>query len=448
MLNLPSQLTALDDPIRVGVIGAGLFGSNLIDQVERVTGMTTAAIADIDREKAIETFERNGVAGDAVRLVDGTDEADEAMADGDRVVIGDGVDLARADVDVVVEATGVPEVGARHAFVGLTSGTHVVMVTVEADTVVGPILSRIAERNDTTYSMAYGDQPSLIVELCDWAETVGLDVVAAGKGNPYLEENHHATPDDIFDRIGFEEEFVERQNLNPRMYNSFFDGTKVAVEMCAVANATGLKPDVPRMHLPTAEIPEIPEKLRPKTDGGILESSGVVDTVSSLYPDGSEVDEDVSFGVFVVTTTPEPRVREYLDQYAGTGLYTASDGKYQVFYRPFHLPGLETPVSVANAALRNEPTGTPRERVGEVVGAAKRPLEPGDELDGGGGYTVYGVLVDADDADAERYVPFEILDGATVTSEVGSDEIVTYDDVELDGDSFIYHLRQVQDSTL
>lgn len=448
MLNLPAQLTELDEPIDVGVIGAGLFGSNLIDQVERVSGMTIAAIADIDRDKAAGALDRNGVSSDRIRLVDDAPGADAAIADGDRAVLSDGVDLARTDVDVLVEATGIPEVGARHAFVGLTEGTHVVMVTVEADTVVGPLLTRLAERNGVTYSMAYGDQPALIVELCDWAETVGLDVVAAGKGNPYLEENHHATPDDIFDRIGFEAEFVERQNLNPRMYNSFFDGTKVAVEMCAVANATGLTPDVPRMHLPTAEIPEIPEKLRPKAEGGILEETGVVDTISSLYPDGSSVEQDVSFGVFVVTTTPDERVREYLEQYSGTGLHTANDGKYQVFYRPYHLPGIETSVSVANAALRDEPTGAPRERVAEVVAAAKRPLEPGDELDGGGGYTVYGVLVDADDADAGEYVPFELLDGATVTRAVGTDDIVTYDDIELDRDSFLYHLRRIQDDTL
>ena len=437
----------LDAPIRVGVIGAGLFGSNLIDQVERVAGMETAAVADVDREKAARSLERSGL-DDEVHLVGDTAEADAAIADGDRAVLGDGVDLARADVDVVVEATGIPEVGARHAFVGITAGTHVVMVTVEADTVVGPLLSRLAERNGVTYSMAYGDQPALIVELCDWARTVGFDVVAAGKWNPYLAENHHATPEDVFERIEFDEAFVERQNLNPRMYNSFFDGTKVAVEMCAVANATGLEPDVPRMHLPTAEIPEMPAVLRPKEEGGILEGTGVVETVSSLYPDGSSVERDLSLGVFVVTTMPDQRVREYLDQYAGTGLYTADDGKYQLFYRPYHLPGLETTVSVANAALRNEPTGTPRERVGEVVAAAKRPLEPGDKLDGGGGYTVYGALVGAGTADEKGYVPLELLDGATITGEVDTDGIVTYEKVELDTDSFLYHLREIQNSTL
>ena len=437
----------LDAPIRVGVIGAGLFGSNLIDQVERVAGMETAAVADVDREKAARSLERSGL-DDEVHLVGDTAEADAAIADGDRAVLGDGVDLARADVDVVVEATGIPEVGARHAFVSITAGTHVVMVTVEADTVAGPLLSRLAERNGVTYSMAYGDQPALIVELCDWARTVGFDVVAAGKWNPYLAENHHATPEDVFERIEFDEAFVERQNLNPRMYNSFFDGTKVAVEMCAVANATGLEPDVPRMHLPTAEVPEMPAVLRPKEEGGILEGTDAVETVSSLYPDGSSVDQDLSLGVFVVTTTPDQRVREYLDQYAGTGLYTADDGKYQLFYRPYHLPGLETTVSVANAALRNEPTGTPRERVGEVVAAAKRPLEPGDELDGGGGYTIYGALVGAGTADEKGYVPFELLDGATITGEVDTDGIVTYEKVELDTDSFLYHLREIQNSTL
>ncbi|MFW6385490.1 MAG: hypothetical protein ACOCY7_05080, partial [Halodesulfurarchaeum sp.] len=201
-----------------------------------------------------------------------------------------------------------------------------------------------------------------------------------------------------FERWGFDGEFVEEQNLNPQMYNSFLDGTKVAVEMCAVANATGLTPDVPGMHLPDAAIPEIPEKLRPSEDGGILESTGVVDIVSSRRPDGTEIDHNIEFGVFVVTTTPNECVRQYLDQLSGSGLYTASAGEYQLFYRPYHLPGVETSISIANAAIRNEPTGTARSHETEVVGGAKRTLTPGDQLDGGGGYTTYGYLVDADRA--------------------------------------------------
>jgi predicted homoserine dehydrogenase-like protein len=448
MLNLPAKLADREEPIRTGVIGAGLFGTNLVDQLERAAGLEATAVADIEPEKGVETLVGAGVPREAVERVDGPDEADAVVANGRRAVLTDGVQLAATDVDVVVEATGVPAVGARHAYEAITAGTHVVMVTVEADTVVGPILATLARNRGVTYSMAYGDQPALIVELCDWAETVGLDVVAAGKGNPYRAEYRYGTPEDIFDRVGFDPAFVEEQDLNPRMYNSFYDGTKVAVEMCAVANAVGLKPDVPGMHLPAAEIPEIPELLRPEADGGLLDGPGVVDTVSSLYPDGTPVEHDVGFGVFVVTSTPTDRVRQYFAQYDGEGLYTASDGAYQLFYRPYHLPGVETGVSVATAALRNEPTGVPRSQETDVVGAAKRDLEPGDEIDGGGGYTVYGRLVDADAATEAGHVPLELLDGATVTGEVARDEVVTYDDVDLDETSFLYTLRQLQEETL
>jgi predicted homoserine dehydrogenase-like protein len=448
MLNLPSALSARDGPVRAGVIGAGLFGSNLVTQLERATGLEPAAVADVETEKAVTAYERAGVDRGDVAVVDGSAAAEDAIADGRRAVLADGNELATADVDVVVEATGLPSVGTRHAFNAIMAGTHVVMVTVEADTVAGPFLAELAANNGVTYSLAYGDQPALIVELVDWARTAGFEVVAAGKGVPFRESFHHGTPDDVFERLGFEESFVEDRDLNPRMYNSFVDGTKVAVEMCAVANATGLEPDVPGMHLPTAEIGEIPATLRPAADGGILSSAGAVDTVSTLYPDGSAVpvDRDISYGVFVVVRSPDERIQRYLDQYAGPGHAVASDGEYAVFYRPHHLPGVETGISVANAAVRNEATGAPRERVAEVVGAAKRDLSPGDDLDGGGGYTVYGELVGADTADAEGYVPFELLDGATVTAEIGRDERITAADVDLDEDSFLYRLRETADA--
>ncbi|WP_135827709.1 NAD(P)H-dependent oxidoreductase [Halorussus halobius] len=445
MLNLPARLRERDDPVAAGVVGAGLFGTNLIDQMERVPGLETAAVADVDREKATDTLRDAGVPDGDVRSVEDASGVNDALADGNRAVVADGVELATSDVDVVVEATGVPDVGARHAYEAIMAANHVVMVTVEADAVVGPILAEMADRAGVTYSMAYGDQPALIAELYDWARTVGLDVVAAGKGNPYLPENRYGTPEDVFERWGFDPEFVEEQGLNPRMYNSFLDGTKVAVEMAAVANATGLTPDVPGMHIPDAAVPEIPEKLRPKADGGILNDTGVVETVSGLRPDGTEIEFDVDFGVFVVTTTPNERVQEYVEQNSGSGIYVASDGEYQVFYRPHHLPGLETPVSVANAAVRNEPTGVARAHEAEVVGAAKRDLDPGDEIDGGGGYTVYGHLVAAEDADDAGYVPMELLEGATVTSAVERGEVLTYDDVAVDEESFIYRLRRLQD---
>ena len=441
MLNLPSKLTDLASPINVGIIGAGFFGTKLATQVERVEGMHVTSIADIDVEAAEKTYEGIGVPKNKIKRTEKTASLNNILADGGRTITTDGEALARSEVDVLVEATGHPEAGARHAYTALSHGNEVVMVTDEADTDVGTELQSVATRNDATYSLAYGDQPALIIELCDWAETIGLEVVAAGKGVGSNAKHRYGTPDDVFERMGFDRAFVEGHELNPQMYNSFFDGTKVAVEMCSVANATGLKPDVSGMHLPTAGIPDIANELRPVEDGGCLENRGIVDTVYSLRPDGSEVDKNISHGVFVVTTTPDEGVREYFDQLRGSGLYVANDGKYQLFYRPHHLPGTETTVSIAYVALHGEPTGSASKRVSEVVGAAKRDLDADEEIDGGGGYTVYGRLEQAEEAKRERYVPLELLKGATLNTPVKRDEVITFDDVDIDEDSFCYRLR-------
>ncbi|WP_114577136.1 NAD(P)H-dependent oxidoreductase [Saliphagus sp. LR7] len=440
MLNLPTKLKALDDPIRVGIVGAGLFGTKLADQIECAPGMTVAAIADIEPKKASDTFTEAGVE-ETVIEAETVDEADRVIKRGERVILSDGRLLAETDVNVVVEATGVPDVGARHAYAALAEGKHVINATVEADTVVGPALATLADEQDVTYSLAYGDQPALMVELCDWARTIGMDIVAAGRGSMYVDEYRFGTPDDVFERWGYDDEFIDEHDLNPRMYNSFLDGTKIAVESCALANAVGLEPDVPGMHLRTLEAHEVPTTLRLKEDGGVLGQTNTVEAISSLYSDGSTTELDLSWSMFVVARTPNQAVQEYFSQNRGHGFYVASDGEYVFFYRPHHLPGIETPVSVANAMLRNEPTGAPRGRYAEVVGAAKRTLEPGTELDGGGGYTTYGTLEAAERARECGYVPFELLDGATVTSSIDQDDVLTYDDVELE-DSFIKKLRE------
>lgn len=448
MINCYDRLADRDEPIEVGLIGAGLFGTKLVDQIARVPGMRTAAIADLNTDRAKRALSEAFQTGEfdpSVLETDSVAGMNDAIAAGQIAVTDDPFVLTGSDVEVVVEATGVPDAGAHHAYDAILNETHVVMVTVEADTVVGPILADLADAAGVTYSLAYGDQPALIVELCDWARTVGLDVVAAGKGNPYREEFRTGTPEDVFERFGYDDEFAEEYELNPRMYNSFLDGTKVAVEMCSVANATGLLPDVPGMHLPTCEIPEIPNRLRPKADGGLLSNGGVVETVSTLYPDGTSVDRSIGFGVFVVTKTPNRAVSEYLVQNSGEGLYVSDCGEYQLFYRPHHLPGIETTVSIASIGLDGEPTGSPSGRVAEVVAAAKRDLEPGEELDGGGGYTVYGRIETAERADDRGYVPFELLDGARLTTAIEQDDVITYDDVALDEESFVYTLRSLQE---
>ncbi|MFB6303584.1 MAG: hypothetical protein ABEH47_00335 [Haloferacaceae archaeon] len=426
------RLEARDDPIRVGLVGAGMFGSQVAYATEETPGMAVAAIADVDRSKALGTFERAGVPESEVETGLDADAASRAMAAGDRVVLDDGTDLVEADPDVLVEATGVPEVAARHAYAAIARGVDVVNVSVETDTVVGPLLARLAENSDATYSMAYGDQPAKIVELYDWARTNGFGVVAAGRTTGDLEP--HGTPDDALERHRWIGPFVDEYDPDPTIYNTFLDGTKVAVESCAVANALGLRPDRTGMHVPEVSRAEAPGALCPESDGGRLGSEGVVDCLRLT---------DEGFSGFVVTRTDNEALRQYLHRRGSVP--TAAAGRYQLFHVPFHN-AQETTVSVARAALYGEPTGQARSQETEVVAAAKRNLEPGEEVDGAGGDTVYGVLEDAAVAAERGHVPLELLAGATVERDVGTDEFVSEDDVALDTDSFLYHLRQVQEA--
>lgn len=431
MLNLSRDLVALEDPIRVGLIGAGIFGSQLVYGIEETPGMETSVIADLEAEKAFDTFDHAGQTGDAVAAVDTAAEANELLGADRRAVVPDGDTLIDTNVDVVVEATGNANVAARHAHDAILADKHVVQVTVEADTVVGPYLATLADRCDVTYTLAYGDQPAQIVRLCDWARSSGLEVVAAGRWANDPEP--HGTPDDALERHSWIGSFVEEYDPSPYIYNTFLDGTKVAVESCVSANAVGLEPDTSGMHVPETSVDDIPSHLRPAADGGLLDGTGVIDAAST---------PDSGHSVFVVTTTDNPQRRQYFDRRGNVP--SASEGKYQLFYRHFHAAS-ETTISIAAAALRNEATGVPSEQHAEVVGKAKRDLEPGDEIDAPGGYTVYGSVEAADTAVERGYVPLELLTGAELVGSVGTDEIVTYDDVTIDRDSFLYHLRQLQD---
>jgi predicted homoserine dehydrogenase-like protein len=309
-------------------------------------------------------------------------------------------------------------------------GTHFVNVSVEADTVCGLALAAIADRNDVTYTLAYGDQPGKIVELCGWAMATGFEIVAAGRAA--RQPTRHGTPDDALDRHPFVTAFGEDLEPNPVMYNTFMDGTKEAVESVAAANALGLGIDERGLHRPEIERGEIPETFRPASEGGVLESTGVVDSVTPT---------DDSFSVFVVTRTESRQLIDYYDH--RPSITTSEDGRYQLFHTPSHFAP-ETTRSIASAALLNEATGAPSGHHAEVVAGAKRDLEVGEAIDGGGGSTVYGVAAGADDAAAADLVPFELLDGAAVLEPVGQDELVRADHVEIDRDQPMYHLRGLQ----
>ena len=440
------RLMALDEegePIRVAIVGCGRFGSMMLAQILRAPGMSVAVACDVEATRANAALELAGYDLPAVAAAS-VSEADEAIDRGKTVVTDRHEVATQADVDVVVEATGNPDAGARHAFDAILAGKHVVMVNVETDVLVGPLLKRMADSAGVVYSLAYGDQPAVIEELYDWATSMGFEVVAAGKGTKYMPEYRMGTPDEALLRYGYTTEEAAKSGLNAQMYNSFLDGTKSAVEMCAVANMTGLVPDVPGMHFPPAGVEDLPTLLRPEGEGGILSRRGVVEVVSSLRRDGTEVANSLRWGVYVVLTSESPYLRQCLGDY---GVAMDSTGTYGAMYRPYHLVGMEAPVSIAKAFLYGEPTGAPTGRVCEVVATAKRTLEPGELLDGEGGFTVYGLVVEASQADADGMLPIGLCHGAKVVRPVEATRTLTYHDVQMPEGGIARHLREVQDRT-
>src|SRR5215469_9070356 len=431
-------------PIRVGVVGAGRFGTMIVCQLAAMRGMRPSVVADLDVGRARVALGYGGISDDQIVEAQRADRTNPVIARGDSVVTSDAAVLVESDVDVVVDATGNPEAACVTAQAAIRRGRHVVMVTVEADVLVGSVLRRAADEAGVVYSAAYGDQPALIVELYDWAIALGLEVVAAGKGTKYLPAYRKGVPDDIWERYGMPGH--AGAGLNPKMYNSFTDGTKSAIEMVAVANMTGLRPDVRGMHFPPAGTDRLPEVLKLREDGGILDHSGVVEVVSSIDRDGRPVPNDLRWGVYVVFTSPRAYVRGAFRDY---GLAVDTTGRYASFYRPYHLVGLELPVSAARAVLDGVPTGTPR-RVpcAAVASAAKRALRPGDILDGEGGSTVYGLADDATASHRERLLPVGLSHGARVVRAIPEDGLVHLDDVTLDTSGHLYRLWEQQQRLL
>jgi predicted homoserine dehydrogenase-like protein len=440
-----SEREANGDPIKVGVIGAGLFAGLTISQISKIPGITVSIIADILKEKAISAYERAGYKNEEIVQVHDVDSANNYIEKKIPAITENNQVLIESDVDVILEATGNPEVGAENAFNAIKNKKNIVMATVETDIVVGPLLERMAEESQVVYSMAYGDQPALIVELNGWAISSGCKVVAAGEGTAARLEWRHATPDDALPRFGFSQREIERLRLNPKVYNTFLDTTKCAVEMVAVCNATGLKPDVRGMHFPLGGIRDVPKLLSLKRDGGILDNEGIIDVITRIRPNGQKIRNDIRWGVFVVVTSEDRDVRNFFRTYGGP---MGGKGKNALVFRPHHWPGLESSVSLIRAVLYNEPTGAPLpiSPVAEVVATAKKYLKPGDTLDGGGGYTVFGLAEKANVARDENLLPIGLAEGIKVVRKIPKNGIITYRDVELNEDSFLLKLRRMQDA--
>jgi predicted homoserine dehydrogenase-like protein len=429
-------------PVRVGVIGAGKFSSMFLSQARLTPGIQLVGIAELDPEKARQACLRTGWPKEALVFGTSIGAIEEGARQGKTVITGDTRQLIAARLDVIVEITGVPEAGAQHAWQALESGKHVVMVNVEADSLLGPALQKKAEQAGLVYSMAYGDQPALIAELIDWARAVGLEVVCAGKGTRYQPEYRYSTPETVWGHYGFSEERVASGDYNAKMFNSFLDGTKSAIEMCAVSNGNGLVPQACGLQFPPVGVDDLPQILKPRQAGGILEHTGTVEVVASEKRDRSPVERDLRWGVYVVFRAPTEYVRRCFSEY---GLRTDSSGEFAALYRPYHLIGLEVGISVASAALRGEPTGSSRSFIADVAAAAKTDLKTGDVLDGEGGYTVYGRLVRASESLEQGYLPMGLASGARLIRAVKRDALLRYADVELDQDLFAYQLRRTME---
>jgi predicted homoserine dehydrogenase-like protein len=430
-LNLYAKLAARAEagkPVRVGLIGAGKFGSMFLAQVPSISGLDVAVIGDLDPVRAKAACRQVGWGAARIAHTLFTESGSEACRD-DRV-------------DVVVEATGNPAAGIAHALEATEAGKHIVMVNVEADALAGAYLAKRARAAGVIYSMAYGDQPALISEMVDWARAAGFTVAAAGKGTKYLPAYHTVTPDHVWEHYGLTAEEAQKAGMNSQMFNSFLDGTKSAIEMAAVANACDL--DVPHdgLGFPPCGADELVSVLRPKALGGVVSGDGVVEVVSSLQRDGSPVTRDLRWGVYVVFKAQTDYAAACFKQY---GLPTDASGRYAAMYKPFHLIGLELSISVLNVVLRGEPTGSFKAWRGDAVAVAKRALKAGEMLDGEGGYTVYAKLIPAARSFALGALPIGLASHVKLLRDIPAGEFVKASDVALDEASQAVRIRRAME---
>ena len=413
------QRQADGKPIRIGLIGAGKFGSMYLAQVPCTPGVHLVGIADLSPDAARSNLARVGWAPSRLSAV----SLDAAPRDGNTHVGDDWQALVRHPaIDIIVECTGAPLAAVVHVLAAFAQGKHVVNVAVEADAFCGPLLARRAAEAGVIYSLAFGDQPALICDLVDLARTCGFPVVAAGRGHKWLPHFAQSKPEAVWGHYGLTPEQAERGGLNPKMFNSFLDGSKPSIERTAVANATGLHVPSNGLLYPPASVEEIPSVTRPIAEGGVLERKGMVEVISSLEANGRVIPYDIRMGVWVAVEGQTDYVRNCFEEY---NAHTDPSGRYFTFYKRWHLIGLEVGYSVASIALRREATGVAHCWNADVVATAKRDLLPGEVLDGEGGYTVWGKLLPAKRSVAIGGLPLGLAHGVKLIRPVAQGQALS-----------------------
>ena len=428
-MNLSALLkarAASNKPIRIGQVGAGKFGTMFLSQVRLTVGMHMTALCDLNVARARERllgvqWTREQIAATSIS---------DAVKTG-RTFITDDADVLINDpqIEVIIEATGDPATGIRLCLAAIQAGKHIVMVNVEADALAGPLLAKRARDKGVVYSLAWGDQPALICEHVDWARTCGFEVVAAGKGTRYHPTYHASNPDTVWATLDKYLKIKDRSHINPKMFNSFIDGTKSGIEMTAVCNATGLKSQANGLAFPPASRFELSEVCKPKADGGTLEMAGVTEIVSSVTRTEADVPHHLAMGTYVVVTSHGDYAKQCFVEY---NCLQDSTGKYAALYRPTHMIGLELGLSVASVVLRREPTGQPVCFNSDVAATAKRALKVGEMLDGEGGFCVWGKQQPAATSLKQGYLPLGLASGVRLKRDIAEGQCLKWEDVAYD----------------
>jgi predicted homoserine dehydrogenase-like protein len=430
-MNLYAKLAQRkDNPLRIGLIGAGKFAAMYLAQVPKTPGIRLAGIADLAPGNARLNLQRVGWPAELVSRTPITEDWRKLVAN--------------PEVDIVIEATGNPIAAVEHALEAFEQRKHVVMVTVEADAFCGPLLAQKAAAAGVVYSLAYGDQPALICDLVDWARAAGFPVVAAGRGHKWLPHFAQSTPETVWGYYGLTPEQAKIGGLNPKMFNSFLDGSKPAIETTAVCNATGLTPAPEGLVYPPGSVDEIPSLMRPRAEGGVLHHKGQVEVISSLRADGTPIPYDIRFGVFVVFEGETEYIQRCFSEY---GVKTDASGRYACMYKRWHLIGLEVGISVASVGLRGEATGCATGWRADAVAVAKKNLSAGEVLDGEGGYTVVGRLMPAADSLARDCLPLGLAHGWKVLRPIAAGQPVRWSDVAVNATEPAVRVRREMEQT-
>ena len=424
---LHTKLENRKEPIRIAFIGCGKFVSMFLAQYNHLDKIQIDSIVDLNIEQAKKNCTNSGLDETTISEINFSKSLDEIL---DR------------NIEIFIEATGNPIVGTVHAVKIIKNKKHVILVNVEADITCGKYLSDIAKENGVICSMAYGDQPSLIIEQIEWARLNGFSVVCAGKGTKYHPTFEYSTPDTVWGHYGLTKERAERESgMNPKMFNSFLCGDKSAIEMCAVSNAANLKCPINGLTFPPIGVYDIAKKLIPKQEGGLIDFDGQVEVISSIDLDKNDIPNDLRWGVYIVIKAKNEYVKNCFKDY---GMVTDSSGNYSAIWRPYHYIGLELAQSIYSIALDNRATGFTKKYNADVASYAKKDLKIGDKLDGEGGFCARGKLITSQKSKDEKILPLGLTDNAILKKNINKDQVIRLDDVELNLPKEVIEARDYQ----